>query len=77
VFRNTRKAAVRKLIYAVNVGTPDPWLEDMLLERFGGENVELAAAAQWTKILKCLKELVGERGAPHLENHGIWAPSGF
>jgi len=35
---------VKKLMYSVNVGTPDVAFGNMLLEQFGGANGELAAA---------------------------------
>ena len=37
---------VKKLMYTVNVGEPDPKFGKMLLEQFGGANGELAAAMQ-------------------------------
>lgn len=39
---------VKKLMYNVNVGTPDVRFGKMLLEQFGGANGELAAALQYT-----------------------------
>lgn len=39
---------VKKLMYTVNVGTPDIRFGKMLLEQFGGANGELAAAMQYT-----------------------------
>jgi len=39
---------VKKLMYTVRVGTPDPRFGNMLLEQFGGANGELAAAMQYT-----------------------------
>ena len=39
---------VKKLMYTVNVGTPDPTFGNMLLEQFGGANGELAAAMQYS-----------------------------
>lgn len=39
---------VKKLMYNVNVGTPDVRFGKMLLEQFGGANGELAAAMQYT-----------------------------
>jgi Mn-containing catalase len=39
---------VKKLMYTVNVGTPDVRFGNMLLEQFGGANGELAAAMQYT-----------------------------
>ncbi len=39
---------VKKLMYDVNVGSPDVRFGNMLLEQFGGANGELAAALQYT-----------------------------
>jgi manganese catalase len=39
---------VKKLMYTVNIGTPDARFGNMLLEQFGGANGELAAAMQYT-----------------------------
>ncbi len=39
---------VKKLMFDVNVGTPDVRFGNMLLEQFGGANGELAAAMQYT-----------------------------
>src|SRR5436190_6293491 len=39
---------LKKLMYTVNVGTPDPRFGNMLLEQFGGANGELAAAMQYS-----------------------------
>ncbi|MBS1815173.1 MAG: manganese catalase family protein [Acidobacteria bacterium] len=39
---------VKKLMYTVNVDTPDVRFGNMLLEQFGGANGELAAAMQYT-----------------------------
>jgi len=39
---------VKKLMYDVNVGEPDPRFGKILLEQFGGANGELAAAMQYT-----------------------------
>src|SRR3954453_24149319 len=39
---------LKKLMYTVNVGTPDPKFGNMLLEQFGGANGELAAAMQYS-----------------------------
>jgi Mn-containing catalase len=39
---------VKKLMYTVRVGTPEPRFGRMLLEQFGGANGELAAAMQYT-----------------------------
>src|SRR6185503_9663455 len=38
---------VKKLMYTVRVGSPDPRFGNMLLEQFGGANGELAAAMQY------------------------------
>ena len=35
---------IKKLMYTVQIGTPDPKFGNMLLEQFGGANGELAAA---------------------------------
>jgi len=39
---------VKKLMYTVKVGEPDPRFGNMLLEQFGGANGELAAAMQYS-----------------------------
>jgi Mn-containing catalase len=39
---------VKKLMYTVNIGDPDPKFGKMLLEQFGGANGELAAAMQYS-----------------------------
>lgn len=39
---------VKKLMYTVRVGTPEPRFGRMLLEQFGGANGELAAAMQYS-----------------------------
>ena len=39
---------IKKLMYRVNVGTPEPRFGNMLLEQFGGANGELAAAMQYS-----------------------------
>lgn len=39
---------VKKLMYTVRVGRPEPRFGNMLLEQFGGANGELAAAMQYT-----------------------------
>jgi Mn-containing catalase len=39
---------IKKLMYSVHVGTPDPKFGKMLLEQFGGANGELAAAMQYS-----------------------------
>ena len=39
---------IKKMMYSVHVGTPDPKFGNMLLEQFGGANGELAAAMQYS-----------------------------
>lgn len=39
---------IKKLMYTVRIGTPDPKFGNMLLEQFGGANGELAAAMQYS-----------------------------
>jgi Mn-containing catalase len=39
---------IKKLMYTVNIGTPDVKFGNLLLEQFGGANGELAAAMQYT-----------------------------
>src|ERR1700676_284837 len=39
---------IKKLMYTVKVGRPDPQFGNMLLEQFGGANGELAAAMQYS-----------------------------
>jgi hypothetical protein len=39
---------IKRLMYTVNVGSPDPRFGNMLLEQFGGANGELAAAMQYS-----------------------------
>ena len=39
---------VKKLMYTVEIGEPDPKFGKMLLEQFGGANGELAAAMQYS-----------------------------
>src|SRR3977135_1036105 len=39
---------VKKLMYTVEIGEPDPRFGKMLLEQFGGANGELAAAMQYS-----------------------------
>lgn len=43
---------IKKLMYTVKVGGPDPRFGNMLLEQFGGANGELAAA-----LLSCRAKL--------------------
>jgi len=73
---------VKKLMYTVNVGTPDPWFGKMLLEQFGGANGELAAAMQYTvQGWNCVDDLerrdllldIGTEELSHLEIVGALA----
>jgi Mn-containing catalase len=72
---------VKKLMYTVNVGTPDPVFGNMLLEQFGGANGELAAAMQYSiQGINCedpkLKDLlmdIGTEELSHLEIIGSLA----
>lgn len=72
---------VKKLMYTVNVGTPDPRFGRMLLEKFGGANGELAAAMQYTiqgvntddPGLKDLLMDIGTEELSHLEVIGTLA----
>jgi Mn-containing catalase len=72
---------IKKLMYSVNVGTPDPTFGNMLLEQFGGANGELAAAMQYSvQGLNCddpaRKDLlmdIGTEELSHLEIVGILA----
>ncbi len=72
---------IKKLMYTVNVGTPDPRFGNMLLEQFGGANGELAAAMQYTiQGLNCddpgRKDLlmdIGTEELSHLEVVGTLA----
>lgn len=71
----------KKLMYTVNVGTPDPRFGNMLLEQFGGANGELAAAMQYSiQGLNCddpeRKDLlmdIGTEELSHLEVVGTLA----
>ena len=71
----------KKLMYTVNVGTPDPQFGNMLLEQFGGANGELAAAMQYSiQGLNCedpqRKDLlmdIGTEELSHLEVVGTLA----
>lgn len=67
---------VKKLMYTVNVGTPDVHFGKMLLEQFGGANGELAAAMQYTiQGWNCVDDLarrdllldIGTEELSHLE----------
>lgn len=72
---------VKKLMYTVNVGKPDPAFGNMLLEQFGGANGELAAAMQYSiQGLNCddpeRKDLlmdIGTEELSHLEIVGTLA----
>jgi Mn-containing catalase len=67
---------VKKLMYTVNIGTPDVRFGKMLLEQFGGANGELAAAMQYTiQAWNCVDDLgrrdllldIGTEELSHLE----------
>src|ERR1041384_5541642 len=72
---------VKKLMYTVNVDTPDPRFGNMLLEQFGGAIGELAAAMQYSiQGLNCddpeRKDLlmdIGTEELSHLEIVGALA----
>ena len=72
---------IKKLMYTVRVGTPDPRFGNMLLEQFGGANGELAAAMQYSiQGLNCTdmarKDLlmdIGTEELSHLEIVGTLA----
>jgi len=72
---------IKKLMYTVKVGTPDPCFGNMLLEQFGGANGELAAAMQYSvQGLNCedpaRKDLlmdIGTEELSHLEVVGSLA----
>jgi Mn-containing catalase len=72
---------IKKLMYTVRVDNPDPRFGNMLLEQFGGENGELAAAMQYSvQGLNCddmaIKDLlmdVGTEELSHLEVVGTLA----
>jgi Mn-containing catalase len=72
---------IKKLMYTVRVGTPEPRFGRMLLEQFGGANGELAAAMQYTiQGINCddpgIKDLlmdVGTEELSHLEVIGTLA----
>jgi Mn-containing catalase len=50
---------VKKLMYTVNIGTPDVRFGKMVLEQFGGANGELAAAMQYTiQGWNCVDDIV-------------------
>jgi Mn-containing catalase len=66
---------VKKLMYTVEIGEPDPRFGRMLLEQFGGANGELAAAMQYSiQGLNCEDEArkdllmdIGTEELSHLE----------
>lgn len=66
---------VKRLMYTVRVDTPDPVYGKMLLEQFGGQNGELAAAMQYTvqginttnPMIKDLLMDIGTEELSHLE----------
>lgn len=72
---------VKKLMYTVRVGNPDPKFGNMLLEQFGGANGELAAAMQYSiQGINCedpaIKDLlmdIGTEELSHLEIIGTLA----
>src|SRR6201996_3513023 len=72
---------IKKLMYMVEIGTPDPKFGNMLLEQFGGANGELAAAMQYSvQGLNCddpeRKDLlmdIGTEELSHLEVVGTLA----
>ena len=72
---------VKKLMYTVRVGTPEPKFGRMLLEQFGGANGELAAAMQYSvQGINCenpkIKDLlmdIGTEELSHLEIIGTLA----
>ena len=76
---------LKKLMYTVNVGTPDPRFGNMLLEQFGGANGELAAAMQYSiQGLNCddpeRKDLlmdIGTEELSHLEVVGTPGADAF
>jgi Mn-containing catalase len=72
---------IKRLMYTVRVGVPDPNFGNMLLEQFGGANGELAAAMQYSiQGLNCddpaRKDLlmdIGTEELSHLEVVGTLA----
>src|ERR1700709_2881469 len=70
---------VKALMYSVRVDTPDVRFGNMLLEQFGGQNGELAAAMQYTiQAWNCVDDLgrrdllldIGTEELSHLEGVG-------
>ncbi|MDB6076039.1 MAG: Catalase, partial [Verrucomicrobiaceae bacterium] len=78
---NTMYHHIKKLMYTVRVGQPDPRFGNMLLEQFGGANGELAAAMQYSiQGINCedmaCKDLlmdIGTEELSHLEIIGTLA----
>ena len=76
---------IKKLMYTVRVGAPDPRFGAMLLEQFGGANGELAAAMQYSvQGINCedpaRKDLlmdIGTEELSHLEVIGTLARAHF
>src|SRR6202162_2158034 len=72
---------IKKLMYTVRVGQPDPRFGNMLLEQFGGANGELAAAMQYSiqgincedMVCKDLLMDIGTEELSHLEIIGTLA----
>ncbi|MDB6116647.1 MAG: Catalase [Verrucomicrobiaceae bacterium] len=72
---------IKKLMYTVRIGQPDPRFGNMLLEQFGGANGELAAAMQYSiQGINCedvaCKDLlmdIGTEELSHLEVIGTLA----
>jgi len=72
---------IKKLMFTVRVGTPEPRFGNMLLEQFGGANGELAAAMQYSiQGINCenmaCKDLlmdIGTEELSHLEVIGTLA----
>jgi hypothetical protein len=70
---------IKKLMYTVRVGSPDPRFGNMLLEQFGGANGELAAAMQYSiQGLNCTdparKDLLMDIGTEELSHLEIVHP---
>src|SRR3954451_22639710 len=67
---------IKKLMYTVRVGQPDPRFGNMLLEQFGGANGALAAAMQYSiQGLNCAdperKDLLMDIGTEELSHLDI------
>ncbi len=71
---------VKKLMYTVRIGTPDPRFGRILLEQFGGANGELAASMQYSiqglntddAGLKDLLMDIGTEELSHADMRGPW-----